>query len=364
MRSTDLELPQSLDAITASWLTQALERGGLEGATVEDFDVQTLGEGEGFMGRLARVQLRYSGNGCSGPTELIAKLPTDDPGGRVMGQMLGLWERESRFYDEVAPHIELRVPRCYFNGVYEEDHLLLLEDLAPWVTADQVAGCSEAQARRVIEEIGGFHAAWWNDPRLESFDWMPRVDGPLAGAVVPMFENSWGAFRDRYAEQVDPRTLKWAENFVAQVPEWLASYGDEPCSITHGDFRLDNMLFGPGGELALVDWQMSMCSPPNSDVVYLLSTNMDSEIRRACEDDLLRHYREQLLLGGVPEADVTEEKITRGYNEGLVFYCVMMASGLETIDPANERGAALLDTLVRRAYSAAADRNAGELIGL
>ena len=364
MRSTDFELPKSLDGLTCDWLTQALERGGLEGTTVEDFQLQPVGLGQGFMGRLGRLQVRYSNAPAGAPEYLIAKLPTDDPGGRVMGQMLGLWERESRFYDEVAPHIRLRVPRCYFNGVHGEDHLLLLEDLAPFETADQVAGATEAQARRVIEEIAGFHATWWDDPRLDGFDWMPRVDGPLAAAIGPMFEQSWGAFQDRYRERLDPRTLRWAEDFVAQVPKWLQSYADEPCSITHGDFRLDNMLFGKNGELALVDWQMSMRSPPNSDVVYLLSTNMDSEVRRGCEDALLHLYRKELIRGGVPEEHVTEERILRGYHEGLVFYCVMMASGLERIDPANERGAALLDTLVLRAYSAAADRNAGERIEL
>jgi len=47
----------------------------------------------------------------------------------------------------------------------------------------------------------------------------------------------------------------------------------------------------------------------------------------------------------------------------MLFYAVSFGASLLTIDPANERGAALFDELVRRTFSAVDDLDAGASMG-
>ncbi|NDE58778.1 MAG: hypothetical protein EB010_05065, partial [Acidimicrobiia bacterium] len=87
------------------------------------------------MGQLGRVTLRGQGV----PDSVIVKLPTADPGGQMIGQMMRVWEREHRFYTEVAHRVsEVRLARCLFSTA--EPYALILEDLSPAKPGDQVAG--------------------------------------------------------------------------------------------------------------------------------------------------------------------------------------------------------------------------------
>ncbi|NBR68486.1 MAG: hypothetical protein EBT79_14665, partial [Actinobacteria bacterium] len=95
-----MHTPTSVDEIGTEWLSSIL------GVRVSSMSVQRIGAGEGFMGQLARV------TPDTGPS-VIVKMPTADPGGLMIGQMMRVWEREHRFYTEIAPRLEgIRVPRC------------------------------------------------------------------------------------------------------------------------------------------------------------------------------------------------------------------------------------------------------------
>lgn len=85
----------TMSDVDGTWLSEAL------GGRVDDFSIRIIGSGEGFMGQLGRVSLRGSGV----PSSVIVKLPTADPGGQMIGQMMRVWEREHRFYTEVAHRV-------------------------------------------------------------------------------------------------------------------------------------------------------------------------------------------------------------------------------------------------------------------
>lgn len=62
---------------------------------------------------------------------------------------------------------------------------------------------------------------------------------------------------------------------VAEVGEWLEEHVPEPPTHTlaHGDYKLDNVMYGPGTPPELVgvfDWEMSTLGDPLADVGWLL----------------------------------------------------------------------------------------------
>jgi hypothetical protein len=112
--------PVTIADIDAAWLADALD------ADLESIEVHPIAAGEGFMGQLARVSIVSSAPGV--PRSVIVKLPTADPGGRAIGEMMRVWEREHCFYRDVAGQLNIRVPKAYVNTI--DPPCLVLEDLA------------------------------------------------------------------------------------------------------------------------------------------------------------------------------------------------------------------------------------------
>ena len=346
-------VPVTLADVTPTWIAEVL------GVQVEAITVEQIAAGEGFMGQLARVSVTTSD---PAPASVIVKLPTGDPGGRMIGDMMRVWEREHAFYRDVAPAMRTRVPKVLFNSL--DPVCLVLEDLAPAMPGDHVAGASDEQAERAIDAIAAHHAQWFEHPDLAGFEWLPGLDDPSVHTLGAMFEVGWPTFLERYADELPARTLRWCEVFVPQLTTWIERHFDDPVTLIHGDFRLDNLFFAEDGSVALVDWQLAMRAPGQTDLVYFCANNLTVESRRRLDRALVERYVDALRRHGVDTPAITVESVWRGYLEGLIFYASSFGASLLTIDPANERGAALFDQLVRRTFTAVDDHAAGETIGL
>ena len=346
-------VPRTLDDLDADWLADRL------GITIESVVVEPIAAGAGFMGQLARVRIGSPDDGA--PASVIVKLPTADPGGQLVGQMMRVWEREHRFYAEVAPLMAIRVPAALVN--IAEPPCLVLEDLAPATVGDHVVGASLEQAERAIDLLARHHASWFEHPLLPTLEWMPGLDDPSVLTIESTFRMGWPTFLEGYGDELPDRCLRWCERFVEGIPEWIAGHLDAPVTMTHGDYRLDNLFFLEDGGMAVIDWQMSMRAPGQADFVYFCANNLTTEMRRDHDMSLLARYVAGLHADGVPEDAVTVDSVRQGYLEGLVFYAVSFGASLLTIDPANERGVALFDALVRRTFTAVDDLDAGLALG-
>lgn len=358
-------VPQTIDDHLLPWLATVLDAHG----TLETAQVTRIGAGSGFVGELGRVSLGWGQAAPTAPASVVVKLPTTDPGGRMVGQMMGLYERESRFYRELAHAVPVRVPACYANVAEPETDswALVLEDLAPLHPGDQVAGADLAQAQLVVERLARLHARFYASPELDELSWMPRLDGPMIDALVPMFDASWDAFVGHYGSRTPARVLTWMERFAPTIPSFVDRYVDLPCTVCHGDFRLDNMFFGDPTSgpdaFALIDWQMAMCVPGSSDLVYFLVTNMSAELRRAHQWELIDRYLDTLRAEGVGENLLARDTVLHGYREGALLYGVMFVSTM-TMERANARGEAFFDELVGRTVAAIDDLDSGGALGL
>ncbi len=349
-----INTPRGLADITAEWLAEAMEM------RVDSVEVARIGDGAGFMGELYRATLTSRAPDC--PRSVIVKLPTADPGAHFIGQMMRVWEREHACYRDVVPHMNIRVPKAYVN--IAEPPCLVLEDLAPAVPGDHVTGATLDQADRAIDVLAQHHAAWFEHPLLPSLTWMPGLDDPSILALAPTFALGWPVFLERFGDELPSRCLRWCEQFVDRIPAWIAGHADEPITITHGDFRLDNLFFCEDGSVAVIDWQLSMRAPGQADLVYFCANNLTIEMRRAHEERLIDRYVTGLHDHGVSPSAVTRDDVRRGYMEGLLFYAVSFGASLLTINPANERGSALFDALVHRTFAAVDDHAVGALMGL
>ena len=168
---------------------------------------------------------------------------------------------------------------------------LVLEDIAPARQGDQIAGCSARAGAGGDGELAELHAPVLGDPELAEADWL-NLPSPLNQALLTQL---LPGFLERYDGASRPSTGCCASTSFASADGWLA---EQPAALglAHGDYRLDNMLFGRGGRAApahrrgLAD---GLVGPADVDAAYFLGISLEADERRAHEEELLRAYLER-----------------------------------------------------------------------
>ena len=275
--------------VTPEWLSTVL------GRPVEGFALQPVGTGQ--MADSVRFALD------PGPDSVVLKFAAADDTSRATGVALRSYEIEVRFYQSIAPTVGIRTPRCHHAAVEPDTgwFTIVLEDLAPAVQGDQLAGCTVDQAALALEELAKLHAPRWGDATLTDLDWFHRGE-QAAAATIAIVQGLLPGFCERYAERLGGDDLEVARRVVAALPHLFAQRAGRALTVTHGDYRLDNMLFGTpsgGPPLAVVDWQTATTGPALTDASYFLGAGLQPDDRRAHEHDLLRVYHAALVGGGV-----------------------------------------------------------------
>jgi aminoglycoside/choline kinase family phosphotransferase len=364
----DLNIPSGPQDLSPEWLTGALRAGGvISGSKVTAIEKEILGEGAGFMGQLARVKLQYDSDAPQAPRSLIAKFPSNLPENRQVADAFRFYEREIRFYEEIAGDVELRTPRCYYSDMDVEAgrYVLLIEDLDPARCGDQLTGCLEHEAALAITNLAKFHATWLENPRLSEIEWMPAIDAPwYTQAVVDSYAQIWPQFLQRFGEKLSPQMVATGEKLGEKAGEIMQEMAAPPRTIIHGDYRLDNLFFGTeAGKpvLAVADWQIASRGRGVFDVAYFMSGGVPADLRRANEMSLLQDYH-RILTENSRSNGYDFDECLRDYRKSVVFCLVYPVIGGGSVDMGNERGVALWDTWLDRNVAAIEDLDAAEMI--
>jgi hypothetical protein len=139
------------------------------------------------------------------------------------------------------------------------------------------------------------------------------------------------------------------ERFVASLDDW-ASDRQLPLGLVHGDYRLDNMLFGVAEaprRFVAVDWQTVSWGPVMTDAAYFLAGSLTVEHRREHERSLVREYFEALHSQGV--RGFTWDECWAGYARQS-FLGILMTVAPAMLVERTERGDEMfLTTLARHA---------------
>lgn len=363
-----LSIPPNPDELQASWVTAALrETGVLSDASVVDIETQVIGEGAGLIGQLARVRLRYDRAEEGAPASLIAKFPAATPENREIGNIFRFYEREIRFYEELAHRVPVRVPRRYYSAMDLDrgDFILLLEDLGGLRLGDQLASCAPEEGALAVRALARLHAAFWQKPELEALDWMPYTNDPVQKSAQDSYARAWQPFVDHFGHRVPPEVLRTAERLGGRISDILDRFVEPPRTIIHGDFRLDNLFFGSpsdGDPLAVIDWQIASRGRGAFDVAYFMSGSLAPEARRQCEREVLKEYHDILRRDG-GAVGYSWDEFLRDYRMGALFCMVYSVITCGSLDLANERGMALGSVILGRNVAAIVDLNCHELLG-
>jgi hypothetical protein len=346
--------------VTSAWLTTSLRAAGAIGPddTVTGFSSSPIGEGVWMLGEIVRLELQYESEPGPLPS-LVAKFATPTEANRAVAMTFRMYEREVRFFRDLADRVSEGIPDSYAAEIDlgNGDFVLLLQDLADYRPGDQVAGCGVRDAELGIDAMAELHAAWWDAGRHPELAWVPTVDGELHRVgMVAGTRAGWEPFVAGFGHLVAPEIVEAGPRYLAGADELHLRMGRGPQTLIHGDFRLDNLLFGTEPDhypIALVDWQGLIVSKGAHDLAYLLSQNLDTEARRKHERELGARYHQALSDAGVES--YTAEGCWDDYRLASLWlfeYAVVIGG---TLDPANERGTAFMTGLIERSSATIMD---------
>ncbi len=340
-----------VDDLSAEWLSAQLN------ASLSGFTTERIGTGQ--MSECYRVVLEYD-DGAAAPASVVLKVAASDPVSRQTGVALGLYEREVRFYAEVAPRLVGPIAPCYHASFDAEakTFVLLLGDAGPAEVGDEIEGTSLERARLAVSELGRLQGPTIGDQTLSGAAWLNR-EAPVGQALIAAL---YTGFIERYETRLAPRHRTVCDHLVASFDAYLAA-GEQaggPRGLVHGDYRLDNMLFGTQGAdrpLTVVDWQTVSWGAAMTDLAYFLGCALPVPLRRAHAEELMACYHQ--ALG--PTTTVTLEDVREGVRRAS-FFGVMMAIVSPMLVQRTERGDEMFMAMIERHCEQVIDTDALALL--
>ena len=345
------------------WFTEVLQYAGVLGDAAVT-GVQRQQVGTGLIGQNVAFSLTYDGPAPDAPASAVGKFPSPEPQRRATAKTFRLYEREVRFYQEIAATVDIRVPVCYLADIDLDtgDFVLLLEDLSPAVQGNQLDGCSLDEAMLAMDELAGLHAPRWGDPTLANIEWLGQYDDVEPNEMIRgLYQGLWPAFVAQFASTLTPGALALGEAFGASMDGWRRSWTPPYC-VTHGDYRLDNMLFGTrqgGYPLTTVDWQTVGHGPGIMDAAYFIGNGLRVSDRRAHEIDLLRRYHDALCVRGVNGYEW--KQCLADYRRATLSGLLITVIGSQVV-ASDERGVAMFAAMAERHFAHAIDHEAGDTL--
>lgn len=367
-------IPTDADSITADWLTGALRSTGTidETVAVTDFEIEPVGVGIGLVGCLARVTPTYAGDDtlvAQAPERFIAKFPAPEEGSRFVAMVLGMYRKEVGFYRHLADQCALPHATCHYadHDAESDDFIILMEDLSsidghPSRVVDQIGGCDREDAEAAIDALADFHAGYWNDEALTTTDWLGALcDAPFPDAVAMSYDQSWEPVQELFGEYLTPEVKDFGDRYTALLPDLVARLSEGPFTLSHGDYRLDNIFFGAGDvPLKVCDWQLVDRSRGARDLAYFTSQSLIPELRAEIERSLVERYVARLARHGVE--DYPFDIAWHDYRLATAFGFVYPVIAGGSLDHADERATNLTGEMFRRSVRAIVELDALELV--
>jgi hypothetical protein len=341
--------------VDAEWLTAALRRAGIgTGNAIVTYTERSIGTGQ--VGENVRYALTWRSPDESLPGSVVAKFPSVSETSRATAKALSSYRNEVGFYRDVRPHVTIRTPHVHHVGWDDESHdfVLVMEDVAPAEQGDQLAGCTVGQAERVIDQAVGLHAPTWGRALAlaHDLDWLdPPSEERLAG-IEWLIGHTWPGFADRYGERLGADDLALGKAIAdhyrdlhGAIADWCERHA--AWTVTHGDYRLDNLLFGDGVTspvVTVVDWQTTGVGAGPVDVAYFCGAGLLPGARAEHEHRLVRRYAQGLRDAGVA---VDDDAVWDGYVLGSASGFLMAVVASQVVEQ-TERGDAMFVAMASR----------------
>ena len=191
---------------------------------------------------------------------------------------MGFYRAEVRFYEEVAPRVDIAAPARVLER---------LSRRRPAASPSSSKTCPRSAEAGDMLTGATARAGDAGDRRAR------RPPGAAVGRPVdprarlaarPHAPRECSSKRQAKGSQPFPRALRrlsrgragrrWSSGWRRRAGEAFDEIWRPPFVVAHGDYRLDNMLFGTTADappVCVVDWQVARNAPPGIDLAVFLA---------------------------------------------------------------------------------------------
>jgi len=346
MKAVEVAPTDRAVALSPEWMTGVLQ-ARYPGTRVGE--VVVLSEFTTLATKL-RLGLGYEAGSPRGPASVFMKAFLDDGATRAW-----IGEPEARFFAQLAPTLDLRMPTAVYAGIDDATHhgIVVLEDLeAQGVTfLGALSPYSVDQADATLGELAKLHAQSWDSPKLAD-GWLQPVVEKFTGYRTT---DELQALLDGERSALLPGEVCSAARLQSAVTAVFAATADARRCLVHGDAHAGNLFLTAAGEPGVCDWQIVSRCHWSFDVAYHTATALTPEDRRASEQDLLRAYLDRMRVAGVdvPDRGAAWDQYRRALVYGYNLWAVTT-----TVDPR------ITNEFVRRQGLAVAEHDSMGMLGV
>ena len=350
-------IPTSMHEVTDQWLIDILSsHQAFADAPISSVDRQSVGDGIGQVGEFNKVVVTTE---SAKQTTLFLKLRAPIEGMHAVALRYKMYEKEVRFYNELAAHMDVRTPEVYYADYDPEtDNVaLLMEFLDGWHSPDQITGASHNQTLAAIKQLGAINAPYWN--RTQELPWLPTMQTDYMQQTISDMAACSDIFFQRFAGDL-PISKSDFYQIIESWPAILDGLSEGNLTLTHYDYRVENMFFSSDeSEVAVIDWQLIGALRAGWDLAYLIGTNIPSEQRRANEQQYIDLYLDCMRDHGV---NYSEAELRHDMKWSLLGLCSIAVIGGANFDVSNERSLELFKVISVRLFDAIAEHEALSVI--
>lgn len=291
--------PSSIRTPDPEWLSQVL------GVRISDLQARVIGDSRGFISTTWQISIKTEPPGLL-PASLVLKSESSNPLFQALGRERRSFDREIKFYRELASEVQGHLPRIFAMGD-GDDCWLLMEDLSHLRPGDQVRGLRQQEVRAVLRRMAVIHARFWCEKSLLDLDWLPAYRYYFSEPDLGLLED----FLHEYGLRIGPEMTQLLPEVMGQLPLIDAEITSRPFTLVHGDLRADNLMFEGDEEnpdASILDWQTACRSIGAMDLAYLLGGSEPSAERKGHLDELLYLWHGELLAHGVRDYPLSEAR--------------------------------------------------------
>jgi hypothetical protein len=360
----DIAVPRTRADLTPEWMTEALGSGGyLDGQRVTAVQTEDIGVGRGYITSTLLLTLTFDAPAPEAPSEVVAKVASGrDGGGEYNSFIDGLQASEVRWYRDFGGECPVRIPRHYWGGLdpSARAYCLLLDYLPGLTESDQATGSTVEQAELVVTGLAKVHAQWWESEQLRRRNWLITSEAHAERARA-RYVRAWDSFERLYGKEFPAEFKAAGERIGPALPALYAAGTASATTLLHGDFRIENFMFGEPGsadELVILDWQFVGAGSGGRDLAYFLAQSLTTDVRRANEERLVRLYHDALISNGVTGYGF--DSCLVDYHRGLLigmWFPVQVAENVEQQGPILDRTVEELRPALAARFKAAAALN-------
>lgn len=290
------EIPMGYEFLTPEWFTATL-CADTPGAQVTNIRLGEEDEGTASR-RQIFLELNEAAKAAGKPESVFCKA-TFTLASRCLLGMNGAIEGEVTFFNMIRPQLDIEAPRAHFANFSPEtlNSIIVLEDMTGdvefcrhWTKMD------EARVKSQMTVLAQLHGEYLQSPKLKT-DLGHMITWPEFFRIT-VDEAGFGPQADvgfREAREVIPdRLFKRADEVWPATEASVATHLNLPSTVIHSDVHLKNWYVAGDGHMGLNDWQCMCQGHWGRDLAYSISTALTVEDRRNWDQDIVRHYVEEL----------------------------------------------------------------------